>query len=55
MQHGLDITLDYFRTREEQERALGILQFKLDILWTMLDAMWMAYIEDMPPYFCCKD
>lgn len=53
VQHGLEITLDYFKTCEEQERALGILQFKLDILWTMLDAMWMAYIEKMPPYYCC--
>lgn len=52
VQHGLEITLDYFRTREDQERALGILQFKLDVLWTMLDAMWMAYIENKPPYFC---
>ena len=27
----------------EQERALEILQFKLDILWSMLDAMQLAY------------
>ncbi|HKK15389.1 MAG TPA: pyrroloquinoline-quinone synthase PqqC [Gammaproteobacteria bacterium] len=54
VQHGLDITLDYYRTREEQERALGILQFKLDVLWTMLDCMWMAYIENKPPYHNCK-
>ena len=50
--HGLSVTLDYFRTRPEQERALQILQFKLDVLWTMLDAMWMAYIEKKPPYHC---
>jgi pyrroloquinoline-quinone synthase len=54
VQHGLAITLDYFRTREQQEHALNILQFKLDILWTMLDAMWMAYIEQKPPYFTVK-
>lgn len=54
VQHGLDITLDHFRTREQQEHALGLLQFKLDILWTMLDAMWMAYIENKPPFFCVK-
>ena len=53
VQHGLDITLDYYKTREEQERALNILQFKLDILWTMLDCMWMAYIEKKPPYHNC--
>jgi pyrroloquinoline-quinone synthase len=51
VEHGLAITLDYFRTREQQERALEILQFKLDILWTMLDAMSAAYIENKPPYF----
>jgi len=52
VQHGLDITLDYFKSRDEQERALTILQLKLDILWTMFDSMWMAYIENQPPYFC---
>lgn len=53
VQHGLDITLDYYQTRTEQERMLDILQFKLDILWTMLDCMWMAYIEKKPPYHNC--
>lgn len=53
VQHGLDITLEYYKTREEQERALNILQFKLDILWTMLDCMWMAYIEKKPPFHNC--
>ena len=52
--HGLDITLDYYKTREEQEYALTVLQFKLDILWTMLDCMWMAYIEKKPPFYNCK-
>lgn len=50
VQHGLDITLHYYKTREQQERMLDVLQFKLDILWTMLDCMWMAYIEKKPPY-----
>jgi pyrroloquinoline-quinone synthase len=54
VQHGLDITLDYYKTREEQERMLNVLQFKLDVLWTMLDCMWMAYIEKKPPYHNCK-
>ncbi len=43
VEHGLRVTLDYFRTREQQERALEILQFKLDVLWTMLDAMQVTY------------
>jgi pyrroloquinoline-quinone synthase len=37
------VTLDYFRTRAGQERALGILTFKLDVLWAMNDAMAAAY------------
>jgi pyrroloquinoline-quinone synthase len=41
--HGLRVTLDYFTTRTQQQRALEILQFKLDILWSMLDAMQIAY------------
>jgi pyrroloquinoline-quinone synthase len=43
VEHGLEITLDYFSTRELQERALTILQFKLDILWALLDAVQAAY------------
>ena len=54
VEHGLVITLHHFRSREQQERALGILQFKLDVLWSMLDAMWLAYIDQKPPYFNIK-
>ncbi len=50
VEHGLRITLDYYKTRQAQERMLEILQFKLDILWSMLDAMSMAYELDRPPY-----
>lgn len=39
VEHGLEVTLDYFTTRDAQEHALQILQFKLDILWSMLDAI----------------
>ena len=39
VRHGLNITLEHFKTREQQEHALNVLQFKLDVLWTMLDAM----------------
>jgi pyrroloquinoline-quinone synthase len=41
--HGLAVTLDYFTTRAQQDRALEILQFKLDVLWSMLDAIEKAY------------
>ncbi|MDF5983318.1 hypothetical protein P4056_24300 [Pseudomonas aeruginosa] len=42
--------LEHYRTREAQERMLDILQFKLDVLWSMLDAMSMAYELERPPY-----
>ncbi len=54
VQHGLEITLNHFVTCEQQQQALGILQFKLDVLWSMLDAMSMAYVNQQPPYFCCE-
>lgn len=53
--HGLEITLDHYKTREQQERMLEILQFKLDVLWSMLDAMTMAYELDRPPYHTVTD
>ncbi len=39
VQHGLEITLNYFKTRAQQEQALKIVQFKCDVLWTLCDAM----------------
>lgn len=50
VQHGLDITLDWFKTREQQEHAVSILKLKLDILWAMADSMYLAYVVEMPPY-----
>jgi pyrroloquinoline-quinone synthase len=43
VQHGLRITLEYFRTREAQSRATEILRFKLDLLWSILDAVQLRY------------
>ncbi|MBS0433543.1 MAG: pyrroloquinoline-quinone synthase PqqC [Proteobacteria bacterium] len=43
VEQGLAVTLDHFDTRVLQERALEILQFKLDILWAMNDAMALKY------------
>ena len=51
VQHGLAITLAEFNTRELQEKAFSILQFKLDILWTICDALYLAYELKKPPYF----
>jgi pyrroloquinoline-quinone synthase len=47
---GLQLTLQHFHSRQQQQRALEILQFKLDVLWSMLDAMYLAYVAHMPPY-----
>jgi pyrroloquinoline-quinone synthase len=43
VEQGLAVTLDHFTTRALQERALEVLQFKLDILWAMNDAMAQRY------------
>jgi pyrroloquinoline-quinone synthase len=43
VEQGLAVTLAHFRSRAEQERALEILRFKLDILWAMNDAMALRY------------
>ncbi len=55
VQHGLEITLDWYTTREQQERMLEILQFKLDVLWSMADAMYLAYIAELPPYHTVEE
>ncbi|WP_372738679.1 pyrroloquinoline-quinone synthase PqqC [Neptunomonas sp.] len=55
VEHGLTITLDHYTTREQQERMLEILQFKLDVLWSMLDSMTMAYELNRPPYHTVTD
>lgn len=54
VEHGLALTLENFATYEQQQRALEILQFKLDVLWSMLDAMTLAYVHQTPPYFNTK-
>ncbi|OFC70564.1 pyrroloquinoline-quinone synthase PqqC [Alteromonas confluentis] len=50
VEHGLQITLDHFVTRAQQEKALNILQFKLDVLWSMADAISLAYEFDRKPF-----
>lgn len=43
VEQGLALTLDYFsQSREMQEKALDILQFKLDVLWVMADSIMLA-------------
>lgn len=43
VEHGLALTLEHFATHELQQRALDVLQFKLDVLWAMNDAMALRY------------
>ena len=43
VEFALAVTFERFRTRAEQERALAVLDFKLDVLWQMNDAMAAAY------------
>ncbi len=46
VEHGLRFTLEYFsRSRALQERALAILQFKLDVLWALADAIMLSECE----------
>ena len=43
VEQGLSVTLDYFCTsRDMQLKALDILQFKLDVLWVIADAIMLA-------------
>jgi pyrroloquinoline-quinone synthase len=44
--HGLSTTLAHFSTRPMQERALDILQLKLDVLWSMAEAIYHAFVAD---------
>lgn len=43
VEQGLQVTLTHFTTRAQQERALEVLQFKLDVLWSMNDAIALKY------------
>ncbi|MET0543245.1 MAG: pyrroloquinoline quinone biosynthesis protein C, partial [Variovorax sp.] len=48
VEHGLEVAIAYGTTRAKQERAIEILQFKLDVLWSLLDACERAYPDDLP-------
>lgn len=41
--HGLELVLRECRTRGEQEQAVAALSFKCDVLWSLLDALQLAY------------
>ncbi len=48
-----DFALAYVKqhatTTEAQRLVLAALEFKTDVLWTQLDALWLAYVEHRPP------
>ena len=48
---GLAWVLDHADTAEKQDAAAKALEFKTDVLWTQLDALWSAYVEPgrIPP------
>lgn len=48
VEHGLEVARSWCNTRVRQERALSILRFKLDILWSMLDAIERGFPDDLP-------
>lgn len=43
VEQGLELTLSHFNTAALQRRALEIVQFKLDVLWAMNDALAQRY------------
>jgi pyrroloquinoline-quinone synthase len=47
--HGLSLVHAYCRTREEQDRAVAALQFKCDVLWVQLDALYHHCVASRSP------
>lgn len=48
---GLSFVLDQADTAERQDAAVAALEFKTDVLWAQLDALWSAYVDParIPP------
>ena len=48
---GLSWVLDHADTAEKQDAAAAALEFKTDVLWSQLDALWGAYVAParIPP------
>lgn len=43
VEHGLEVTLSHFTTFELQQKAINVVKFKLEVLWSLLDAIDHAY------------
>ena len=54
-QRDADFALDYVKrhadTRDKQQAVLSALEFKCNVLWAMLDALYFAYVapKQVPP------
>lgn len=44
-EHGLEVVTRYCVTDEQKAAAVGALKFKCDVLWSMMDAIALAYPE----------
>jgi pyrroloquinoline-quinone synthase len=44
--HGLSLVLRECRSREDQEAAIAALHFKCEVLWSLLDALQLAYPDE---------
>lgn len=44
VEFSLAMTLGFFQTREQQEKALDIIRFKLNVLWSLSDQMYFAQL-----------
>jgi pyrroloquinoline-quinone synthase len=44
--YALDLVTRYCQTREQQQRAIAALEFKCDVLWSMLDAIHHALQDE---------
>ncbi|HEV8715245.1 MAG TPA: pyrroloquinoline-quinone synthase PqqC [Candidatus Binatia bacterium] len=51
VEYGLDYVITHCTTRELQERAVAVLTLKCHILWSLLDAVYFAYVSPgwLPP------
>jgi coenzyme PQQ biosynthesis protein C len=47
---ALDYVKQHARTPEQQEAAIRALEFKCNVLWVQLDALYFAYVDPKMPY-----
>ena len=47
---ALEYVKQHAQTADEQDKVMRALEFKCDVLWAQLDALWHAYVEgNVPP------